>query len=70
MIIEIYGLPGAGKTTLAKKMASEFNIPLIKIRGKTELFFYNLLYFFLHPAAFLKGFWYIFINSKNWRLFY
>lgn len=70
MIIEIYGLPGAGKTTLAKKISAEFNIPLVKIRRKTDLIFYNLFYFLLHPVAFLKAFWYVFINSPNWRLFY
>lgn len=70
MIIEFYGLPGAGKTTMAKKISTQLGIPIIKIERKIELLFYNILYFLIHPISFLQGLQYIFRYSKNWQLFY
>ena len=37
-IIHIIGLPGAGKTTLSKKLAKEFNLPVLNIGRYRSMF--------------------------------
>src|SRR3989338_1735816 len=44
MIIELIGLPGAGKTTFAKHLAEGGEWSLVKVGGKSELLFYNALF--------------------------
>lgn len=70
MIIELYGLPGAGKTTFAEKMAAESGYKIIKIRSKIELLRYNFVFLWLYPVKFCAGFYYIVFNSPDFRLFY
>ncbi|HAM88677.1 MAG: hypothetical protein US83_C0003G0083 [Candidatus Falkowbacteria bacterium GW2011_GWC2_38_22] len=70
MFIEIYGLPGSGKTTLAKRLVAEKNYMIIKIRTKYELFWYNFLFLIKHPYRFFLLFFYIIKYSDNWKIFY
>ena len=71
MIIELYGLPGAGKTTTALALQEKKGIELLKIRSKRDLFYYNLLYLIKHPVKFFKTLYYVFVNSKcSLKLFY
>lgn len=70
MIIELYGLPGSGKTTLANKLAAEKGYAIIKVRKKRELVYYNLFFLFKHPYKFVILLFYVIINSNNPRLFY
>lgn len=53
MIIELYGLPGSGKTTFARALSREGGFEIIKIRNPFELFARNIFFFFRHPVKFL-----------------
>ncbi len=70
MIIELYGLPGSGKTTLAKEIAEKTDFKLIKVKGKAGLLFYNLLFLIKHPIKFFATFFYLTLNSKSFKMFY
>ncbi|MEA1963173.1 MAG: AAA family ATPase [Patescibacteria group bacterium] len=70
MLIELYGLPGSGKTTLAKIIAKEKGYKIIKIRSKRELFFYNLIFLFKYPYKFFVQLFYLISNSNNLKIFY
>jgi deoxyadenosine/deoxycytidine kinase len=70
MIIEFYGLPGAGKTTVSQKIAARSEFKIIKIRGKKELFWYNFLYLVKHPVNFVVTLYYLAVNSSSWPIFY
>lgn len=70
MIIEFCGLPGTGKTTLARAIASQGKFEIIKIENKKELFWYNFLFFLKQPSKFLRLFFYIVNNSYSWQIFY
>jgi len=71
MIIELYGLPGSGKTTLANKLARNSGFQVIKIRSNKELLFYNFLFLVKHPIKFTAMFFYLLVNRGNgWRMFY
>jgi broad-specificity NMP kinase len=70
MIIELYGLPGSGKTTFAKRLAENNGFEIIKVRNKFSLFFYNFLYLIKHPVKFAATLFYIFGNFGDKRLVY
>ncbi|MCK4539859.1 AAA family ATPase [Candidatus Parcubacteria bacterium] len=70
MLIELYGLPGSGKTTLARKIAKKRGYKIIKIRFKRELFFYNLIFLINHPYKFFVQLFYLVSNSNNFKIFY
>lgn len=70
MIIELFGLPGSGKTTLARKVQENSDFKVIKVSNRKELIFLNLIYFLKHPIRFFFTLFYIFANSKNWPMFY
>jgi len=70
MIIELYGLPGSGKTTLFKRFSSCKDFKLVRIENNLELTFFSLLSFLRHPLIFLHTFYLITVNSNNWRMFY
>lgn len=61
MIVELVGLPGSGKSTYAKTLASEGKWKIIKIRGRAELLGYNLLFLLRHPIYFLTGLYTFFL---------
>lgn len=70
MLIELYGLPGAGKTTLAKKLVEEKGYVIIKVRKKSELFYYNLIFLFKHPYKFFTMLFFVVKHSNNCKIFY
>mgnify|MGYP001562697446 CR=1 FL=1 len=70
MIIEFFGLPGAGKTTLAKKIEESTDFKIVKINNRAELVWLNLVFLFKNPINFFILFLYILLNSYNWRMFY
>ncbi len=49
MIIEFFGLSGAGKTYLRKKISRENNYKVILIRGRLEKYLFVGLFFIFHP---------------------
>jgi glycosyltransferase involved in cell wall biosynthesis len=70
MIIELYGLPGSGKTTFAENLAKEGGFEIIKIRSGFELVFRNFLFFLRHPVRFCALFFYTARYAGGFRLFY
>lgn len=70
MIIEFCGLPGAGKTTVAKKIEERTDFKIVTIKNKRELVWLNTLFFLKHPARFFVSLWYIAINSRGSGMFY
>ena len=70
MIIELYGLPGSGKTNLTKEIVKKTDFRIIKIYKKTELIFYNFLFLIKHPIKFFTLLFYLILNSKNFKGFY
>jgi len=69
MIIELFGLPGSGKTTLAKKLARP-DRPVIKITSRRELLRYNLWFVCRWPGQFLIGLIFLFRYAGPPRLWY
>jgi len=53
--VELVGLPGSGKTTLAKKLSSEQGAEVVNIFSRKEHLKYLLLFLFSHPVSFI--FW-------------
>jgi len=70
MIIELFGLPGSGKTTLAKRIETDKKIPVIKINKKRELIFLNLVFLFRHPFKFFWSLFYLMKYAGGSNLFY
>lgn len=71
MIIELYGLPCSGKTTLAKEIVKKTDFKIVKIRNKKELFYFNLLFLIKHPIKFFKLLFFVISNSiSKPKLFY
>lgn len=70
MVIELFGLPGAGKTTLAKKLETEQGFKIVKIRSRWELLYLNLRHFFKNPVSSFMNLFFIIKSSPNLRLFY
>lgn len=70
MIIELYGLPASGKTTLARKIARNTDFKIVEIKSKPELIYFNFLYLIKHPIKFIITLFYIILNSPNWNFFY
>ena len=70
MIIELFGLPASGKTTLAKLLSGQRGLEIIKIRNRAELIWYNFLFLIYHPAKFfiLLGWLVRYVGSG--KLFY
>ncbi|MBI1755192.1 AAA family ATPase [Candidatus Azambacteria bacterium] len=70
MIIELFGLPGSGKTTLAKTIEARTDFRVAKVSSISELLLLNLVFLMKHPIRFAVMLWYIIRNSPNRRLFY
>ncbi len=54
MIIELYGLPGTGKSTIAAKLASLLKGEIIRIERRKDFIWFNILSFLRHPLKFVK----------------
>lgn len=70
MIIEFFGLPGSGKTTIAKMIEARTDFRVVKISGKSELLLLNLIFLAKHPVKFAVTLWHIVRSSPNRKLFY
>lgn len=56
MIVELVGLPGAGKSTFARRLSNGGVYTKIKIASSYELIWLNLCFVFFHPVVFLRLF--------------
>lgn len=68
MIIELYGLPGSGKTTFAKHIKISSEWVNVTLSGKLEIVSNFFIGFILHPIVFTKGF--IYWGTRNRSIFY
>ena len=69
MVIEFCGLPGAGKSTIARAL-EEYGFVRVRIRSKAELIGYNLAYLVVYPVAFFKMLFCITKTSLSHGRFY
>ncbi len=69
MIIEFYGLPGAGKTTYAQELSRMLNISVIRLSLPKRVFFW-LMAFFSAPVETFFGVTFLFRHSKDHRYSY
>jgi glycosyltransferase involved in cell wall biosynthesis len=70
MIIELYGMSGVGKSTLAREIERNTDWQIIKIDNLFQLFWYNLLFSLTHPIKFISLLFLIIRNSPTLELFY
>lgn len=70
MIIELYGLPASGKTTVAHKIAQKMGFEVVRITGRRELVVLSMLFCLKHPIFSLLTLYYISRNAYSWQLFY
>jgi len=70
MTIELYGLPGSGKSTFAKKSTEEKKIEIVKIRSKNDLLLYNFIFFLKRPIKFLVSLFFVIANSSGREMLY
>lgn len=61
MIIELFGLPGAGKTTVANRLINEGFFVIKKPRLFLRII-YSMLYFFINPKFALSLFYHLILN--------
>lgn len=54
MIIECFGLPGVGKSTIAAGLAARLPAELVGITGRRELLALNLRAFLRHPVGYVR----------------
>ena len=71
MIIEIFGLPGVGKSSFVRAwIESDKKYKNIKINNKLQLLFFNLFYFLHYPYKFIISLFFIFKYGGSGRLYY
>lgn len=54
MIVEFWGLPGTGKTTIAKEVARELGVAYSETHGGLDRYYYMFLYIIFHPLKFSR----------------
>ncbi len=54
MIVELVGLPGTGKSTLARRLADDGRFTLITVRGTKEILWRNLCSLIVHPIRWTR----------------
>jgi hypothetical protein len=54
MKIELFGLPGAGKTTFARRLAEEDGVPLVHVNERKEMYVRVGRFFLRHPLLVLR----------------
>jgi len=65
MIAEFFGLPGSGKTLLAKRFSKENRIPIIEINSRIEKYFWAVFFVCTHPVLFFLLLKKIIKENKN-----
>ncbi len=71
MIIEIFGLPGVGKTSFSRAwVGADKKYKNIKVTSRLELVFLNLFYFLRYPKKFIVSLFLVIKYSGGLRLMY
>jgi len=69
MIVELAGLPGVGKSTIAKALTKN-GWEVIQADSRSELLWYNLLFVLNHPIRFFLLLGYIFSHANSFSEWY
>lgn len=70
MIVELCGLPASGKSTFARELARHNVFTRIKIKRKSELLWFNVLFFLRYPIFFIKTLLCITKNAPSRTILY
>ncbi len=70
MIIECYGLPGTGKSTIAVELSSLLPGTVIRIERRKDFIWFNVLSFLKHPLKFIRRTVCVFYDNRNLGLLY
>ncbi len=70
MIIELFGLPATGKTTIAKILHQEGDFQHVKIRGPIEIIWFNLLFCLKHPLVAFQIFTQVYKSPRHFFNFF
>ena len=65
MIIELFGMPGAGKSTLARRLVDEFGFERVSIQGHRELLVLNVRSFFRNPFRYYSLLRYAWVDKEE-----
>jgi hypothetical protein len=69
MHVQMFGLPGAGKTFITNQLCENNDFVPIKLNGNLKKISYSLLFFFVHPFFYLRLLKALFLENKNRKLF-
>lgn len=70
MTIELFGMPGSGKTSVAMRLAKEDEWITVYIEKKRELIGYNLFFILRHPYKSIRLFFFVVQNSTTFSMFW
>ena len=69
MTVELVGLPGVGKSTIAKALTKN-GWEIIQADSRSELLWYNLVFLLYHPIRFFLLLGYIFAHANSFSEWY
>ena len=70
MIVEFFGLPATGKTSIALKLSDGREWKIVKVYSRFELLWLNAIFVVKYPRQWLKLLAFVIKYSLNYKLFY
>lgn len=66
MIIELYGLPGSGKTTFARRLRERCGYRLVRLHSPRRVLWYFFRSMFIDPKIFWHGLWFVVRHNPHY----